>query len=48
MSIAEEWGKGALAMLADELLERFPFDEIYGCITCLACRQARSAPGTAP
>ena len=27
---AEEWGKGALAMLADGLLERFPFDEIYG------------------
>ncbi len=27
---AEEWGKGALAMLEDGLLERFPFDEIYG------------------
>ncbi|MDE2335144.1 MAG: amidohydrolase [Rhodospirillales bacterium] len=27
---AEEWGKGALAMLGDGLLERFPFDEIYG------------------
>jgi hippurate hydrolase len=27
---AEEWGKGALAMLADGLLDRFPFDEIYG------------------
>lgn len=27
---AEEWGKGALAMMADGLLERFPFDEIYG------------------
>ena len=27
---AEEWGKGALAMLADGLLQRFPFDEIYG------------------
>ncbi|CAN5569569.1 M20 aminoacylase family protein [soil metagenome] len=27
---AEEWGKGALAMLNDGLLERFPFDEIYG------------------
>jgi hippurate hydrolase len=26
----EEWGKGALAMLQDGLLERFPFDEIYG------------------
>jgi len=26
----EEWGKGALAMLHDGLLERFPFDEIYG------------------
>ncbi len=39
MSIAEEWGKGALAMLADELLERFPFDEIYGCITCQGRRR---------
>ncbi|MFJ5370496.1 amidohydrolase [Bosea sp. CER48] len=27
---AEEWGKGALAMLADGLMERFPFDEVYG------------------
>ena len=27
---AEEWGRGALAMLNDGLLERFPFDEIYG------------------
>jgi len=27
---AEEWGKGALAMLNDGLMERFPFNEIYG------------------
>ena len=27
---AEEWGQGALAMLDDGLLERFPFDEVYG------------------
>ncbi len=27
---AEEWGHGALAMLHDGLLERFPFEEIYG------------------
>ena len=27
---AEEWGRGALAMLDDGLLARFPFDEIYG------------------
>jgi len=27
---AEEWGRGAPAMLADGLMERFPFDEIYG------------------
>ena len=27
---AEEWGRGALAMLADGLIERFSFDEIYG------------------
>lgn len=27
---AEEWGQGALAMLGDGLMERFPFEEIYG------------------
>lgn len=27
---AEEWGRGALAMLEDGLMTRFPFDEIYG------------------
>ncbi len=27
---AEEWGRGALAMLEDGLAARFPFDEIYG------------------
>ncbi len=27
---AEEWGKGALAMIDDGLFESFPFDEIYG------------------
>jgi len=27
---AEEWGKGAQAMLADGLMARFPFEEIYG------------------
>lgn len=27
---AEEWGHGALAMIDDGLLTRFPFDEIYG------------------
>lgn len=27
---AEEWGRGALAMLRDGLLERFPFEEAYG------------------
>lgn len=27
---AEEWGRGALAMLDDGLLQRFPFDEVYG------------------
>jgi amidohydrolase len=27
---AEEWGRGALAMLGDGLMQRFPFDEIYG------------------
>lgn len=27
---AEEWGRGALAMLGDGLMERFPFEEIHG------------------
>ncbi|RUW98336.1 MAG: amidohydrolase [Mesorhizobium sp.] len=27
---AEEWGKGALAMLDDGLMQRFPFDEVFG------------------
>ncbi|WP_379062340.1 M20 aminoacylase family protein [Mesorhizobium sp. UC22_110] len=27
---AEEWGRGALAMLDDGLMSRFPFGEIYG------------------
>lgn len=27
---AEEWGRGALAMIADGLFERFPFEEIHG------------------
>lgn len=27
---AEEWGKGAQAMLDDGLMQRFPFDEIFG------------------
>ncbi|MGV6889346.1 amidohydrolase [Rhodophyticola sp. SM2404] len=27
---AEEWGQGATAMLDDGLLERFPFDEVFG------------------
>jgi len=27
---AEEWGKGALAMLDNGLMDRFPFEEIYG------------------
>ncbi len=27
---AEEWGRGALAMLEDGLLGRWPFDEVYG------------------
>jgi amidohydrolase len=27
---AEEWGRGALAMMSDGLMTRFPFDEIHG------------------
>lgn len=44
---AEEWGRGALAMLGDGLLERFPFDEIYGLHTMpgLAVGSVRTRPG---
>ena len=45
---AEEWGKGALAMLADGLLERFPFEEIYGLHNMpglpVGCFQTRVGP----
>jgi amidohydrolase len=27
---AEEWGQGAIAMINDGLMDRFPFEEIYG------------------
>ena len=27
---AEEWGRGALAMIEDRIMQRFPFEEIYG------------------
>lgn len=27
---AEEWGRGALAMLDDGLMDRFPFEEVFG------------------
>ncbi|CDN51766.1 M20 aminoacylase family protein [Neorhizobium galegae] len=27
---AEEWGRGAIAMIDDGLMQRFPFDEIFG------------------
>ena len=44
---AEEWGKGALAMLADGLLDRFPFREIYGLHTLpgLAIGRLETRPG---
>jgi hippurate hydrolase len=44
---AEEWGKGALAMLNDGLMERFPFDEIYGIhnMPGYAIGQFRAKPG---
>ncbi len=45
---AEEWGKGALAMLADGLMKRFPFDEIYGLHNMpglpVGCFQTRVGP----
>ncbi len=44
---AEEWGKGALAMLGDGLIERFPFEEIYGLhnMPGLPVGQFRTRPG---
>lgn len=44
---AEEWGKGALAMLHDGLMQRFPFDEIYGIhnMPGYAVGQFRARPG---
>lgn len=44
---AEEWGKGALAMLSDGLMERFAFDEIYGIhnMPGLDVGQFRTKPG---
>lgn len=44
---AEEWGKGALAMLDDGLMQRFPFDEIYGIhnMPGYAVGQFRARPG---
>ncbi|WP_199090039.1 M20 aminoacylase family protein [Bosea sp. ASV33] len=45
---AEEWGRGALAMLDDGLMERFPFDEIYGLhnMPGLAIGQFQTRPGS--
>ena len=44
---AEEWGKGALAMLDDGLMQRFPFDEIFGIhnMPGFAVGQMRTRPG---
>ncbi|WNJ88003.1 amidohydrolase [Bosea sp. 685] len=44
---AEEWGRGALAMLDDGLLQRFPFQEIYGLHNApgVPVGQLRSRPG---
>ncbi|MET0743667.1 MAG: M20 aminoacylase family protein [Microvirga sp.] len=45
---AEEWGRGALAMLDDGLMERFPFDEIHGLHNMpglpIGCCQTRAGP----
>jgi len=45
---AEEWGKGALAMLADRLMDRFPFEEVYGLHNMpglpVGCFQTRAGP----
>ncbi|KMO43927.1 amidohydrolase [Methylobacterium tarhaniae] len=44
---AEEWGRGALAMLDDGLMERFPFEEIHGLHTMpgLALGRLETRPG---
>ena len=44
---AEEWGKGALAMLADGLMGRFPFEEIYGLLLMpgMPVGHFRTSPG---
>lgn len=44
---AEEWGLGAQAMLDDGVLERFPFDEIYGIhnLPGLALDHVETRPG---
>lgn len=44
---AEEWGRGALAMLEDGLLRRFPFEEIWGIhnMPGLPVGQLRTRPG---
>lgn len=44
---AEEWGRGATAMLDDGLVERFPFDEIFGIhnMPGLPVGQLRTRPG---
>jgi len=46
---AEEWGRGALAMLDDGLLDRFPFDEIYGLhnMPGIAAGRFETTPGPA-
>jgi amidohydrolase len=46
---AEEWGRGALSMLDDGLLERFPFDEIYGLhnMPGIAAGRFETTPGPA-
>jgi len=44
---AEEWGKGAAAMLGDGLLARFPIEENYGLhnMPGFAIGHSRPAPG---
>ncbi len=44
---AEEWGRGAAAMLDDGLMQRFPFDEIYGLhnLPGLAVGHVETRPG---
>ncbi|SEG70186.1 M20 aminoacylase family protein [Bosea lathyri] len=45
---AEEWGKGALAMLDDGVMDRFPFQEVYGLHNAPGLQLGRLEAGFGP